>query len=288
MAFRRSQVLSFLREEGYPVVFLQETHMDPTAKGSWRLECGDRVYFRLSMVRQARVATLFSTDLWPKVLGVAEAVPGRLLHLQVRTEELLVNLVNVYAPTLGLEQLQFYQQASAFLGTLDSHECLVCARLFGRDYTRGTSRCRNVAIEQLEREVLELERRLAASPEDPLLCGVCWEKREELQALKDHRAQGAFVQSCIRLLREMDRGFRFVVQDRGDLALVEACQAIYSAASSTQVNWVKSSGLAVEDWRQASSLPPVLQTIRWSAGQLLYLGVYLSATRPSPPENWEI
>ncbi|CAM4576146.1 unnamed protein product [Caretta caretta] len=78
-----------------------------------------------------------------------------------------------------------------------------------------------------------------------------------------------------------------VVQDPGDLARVEACQAIYLAVSSAQVNWVKSSGLAVGDWRQVSSLPPALQTIQWSAGPLLYLGVYLSATHPSPPENWQ-
>ncbi|CAM2119723.1 unnamed protein product [Caretta caretta] len=39
-----------------------------------------------------------------------------------------------------------------------------------------------------------------------------------------------------------------VVQDSGDLARVEACQAIYSAASSARVNWVKSSGLAGERW----------------------------------------
>ncbi|CAM4564761.1 unnamed protein product, partial [Caretta caretta] len=78
-----------------------------------------------------------------------------------------------------------------------------------------------------------------------------------------------------------------VVQDPGDLARVEACQAIYSAASSTRVNWVKSSGLVVGDWRQVSSLPPALQTIWWSAGPLIYLGVYLSATHPSPPENWK-
>ncbi|CAM2114211.1 unnamed protein product [Caretta caretta] len=54
-----------------------------------------------------------------------------------------------------------------------------------------------------------------------------------------------------------------VVQDPGDLARMEACQAIYSAASSALVNWVKSSGLAVGDWQQVNSLPPVLQTIRW-------------------------
>ncbi|CAM5165619.1 unnamed protein product [Eretmochelys imbricata] len=85
----------------------------------------------------------------------------------------------------------------------------VCAKLFCRDYTRGTSRRTNAAIEQLEREVLEMERRLAANPEDPSLCGACREKREELRALKDHRARGAFVRSRIRLLREMDRSSRF-------------------------------------------------------------------------------
>ncbi|CAM4542307.1 unnamed protein product, partial [Lepidochelys kempii] len=78
-----------------------------------------------------------------------------------------------------------------------------------------------------------------------------------------------------------------LIQDPSDLARVEACQAIYSSASSARVNWVKSSGLAVGDWWQASSLPPTLQTIPWSAGLLLYLGVYLSATHPSLPENWE-
>ncbi|CAM2111968.1 unnamed protein product [Caretta caretta] len=35
-----------------------------------------------------------------------------------------------------------------------------------------------------------------------------------------------------------------MVQDPGDLAQVKACQAIYSAASSSRINWVKSSGLA--------------------------------------------
>ncbi|CAM2118759.1 unnamed protein product [Caretta caretta] len=303
--------------------------MDPTAEDNWQLEWGDRVYFSHSMIRQAGVVTLFSPNLQPEVLRVAEAVPGRLLHLRVHIEGLVVNLVNVYAPTSGPERLQFYQQASAFLGTLDSHECLVLGGDFNttleerdcsgteqspaaadtlreiverhslvdtwRDHhpddtsmftfvrveanrsshsrldriylscfhlsrahsssirlapfsdhhlaTVTASLCaerpepaywhfnnslledegfmtsfrefwlacrwRNAAIEQLEREVLELERRLAASPEDQLLCGACWEKRKELRALEDHRARGTFVRSRIRLLREMDRGSRF-------------------------------------------------------------------------------
>ncbi|CAM2119538.1 unnamed protein product [Caretta caretta] len=103
----------------------QETHTDLTAKDSWQLEWGDRVYFSHSTIQQAGVATLFSPDLRPEVLGLAEAVPGRLLHLRARIEGLVVNLINIYAPTSGPEWLQFYQQLSAFLGTLDSHECLV-------------------------------------------------------------------------------------------------------------------------------------------------------------------
>ncbi|CAM2112951.1 unnamed protein product [Caretta caretta] len=99
--------------------------MDPTSEDSWQLEWGNRVYFSHSMIRQAGVATLFSPDLRPEVLGVAKAMQGRLLHLRVCIEGLKVNLVNVYAPTSGPERLQFYQQASTFLGTLDSHECLV-------------------------------------------------------------------------------------------------------------------------------------------------------------------
>ncbi|CAM2098424.1 unnamed protein product [Caretta caretta] len=334
--------------------------MDPTVEARWRLEWGDGVYFSHFTTWQAGVATLFSPTLQPKVLGVTEAVPGHLLHLRVRMEGLVVNLVNIYAPQTSPKQPQFYQRVSDFLGTLDSHECLVLggdfnttleerdrsgaepspaaanilrgivehhslvdgwrdhhpddtstfvrveahrshhsrldriylsrfhlsqahsstirpapfsdhhlvtitvslraerpgpaywhfnnslledesfvtsfrefwlawreqwrafhsvrrwwdlgkvrAKLFCRDYTRGTSRRRNVAIEQLEQEVLEMERRLATNPEDPSLCGACREMREELQALENHWARGAFVRSRIRLLQEMDRGSRF-------------------------------------------------------------------------------
>ncbi|CAM2106656.1 unnamed protein product [Caretta caretta] len=143
--------------EGYSVIFLQETHTDPTAEDSWRLEWGDRVYFSHAVVRQAGVATLFSPDLRPEVLGFAEAVPGRLLHLRVCMEGLMVNLVNVYALTSGLERLQFYQRTSAFLGTLDSHECLVLGGDFNttlEEQHRSGTEQRPVAVDTLS-EIVE-------------------------------------------------------------------------------------------------------------------------------------
>ncbi|CAM2097649.1 unnamed protein product [Caretta caretta] len=309
MALRRSQVLSFLQKAGYSVIFLQETHTDPTAEDSWRLEWGDRVYFSHFTIRQAGVVTLFSPDLQPEVLGVAEPVQGRLLHLRERDrseiEQCLAaadtlqeivehhSLVDIWhdhhpddTSTFTFVRVEAHWSSHSQLDRIylsrfhlsrahsssirlapfsDHHLATVLAslcaerpgpaywhfnnslvedegfvtsfwefwlawqgqqhafpsawrwwdlgkvraRLFCHDYTQGTSRRRNAAIEQLERKVLELDRHLATSPEDPLLCGAYWEKREELRALEDHWARGAFVRSCIRLLREMDCGSRF-------------------------------------------------------------------------------
>ncbi|CAM2099406.1 unnamed protein product [Caretta caretta] len=59
-----------------------------------------------------------------------------------------------------------------------------------------------------------------------------------------------------------------VIQDPGDLARVEACQAIYSAASSAQVNWVKSSGLVSVLKSSTFELPLAYQHSVWTAEEL--------------------
>ncbi|CAM2106103.1 unnamed protein product [Caretta caretta] len=105
----------------------------------------------------AGVATLIFPDLRPEVLGYAEAVLGCLLHLRVRLEGLMVNLMNVYALTSGPERLRFYQQASAFLGTLDPCECLVLGGDFNTTIEEwdcsGTEQC--PAMEDVLQEIVK-------------------------------------------------------------------------------------------------------------------------------------
>ncbi|CAM2117359.1 unnamed protein product [Caretta caretta] len=157
MGLCRSHVLSFLRVWVYSVVFLQETHTDPAVEDTWQLKWGDRLYFSYLTVRTAGVVTLFSPDLRPEVLGITEAVPGRLLHLRVCMEVLVVNPVNIYAPKSGPEWLRFYLQASAFLGTLDPHECLVLGGDFNTTLEKqdclGTEQC--LATVDVLRETVE-------------------------------------------------------------------------------------------------------------------------------------
>ncbi|CAM4476103.1 unnamed protein product [Lepidochelys olivacea] len=73
-----------------------------------------------------------------------------------------------------------------------------------------------------------------------------------------------------------------VVQDPGDLARVEACQAIYSAASSARVNWVKSSGLAVGDWWQLLGRLTQGQAKAWFQGLFWLIGVHLKNLSKRP------
>ncbi|CAM2100800.1 unnamed protein product [Caretta caretta] len=72
-------------------------------------------------------------------------------------EGLVVNLVNIYSPTSGPERLQFYQQASTFLGTLDPHQCLVLGRDFNttlEEWDRsGPEQC--LAAVDILREIVE-------------------------------------------------------------------------------------------------------------------------------------
>ncbi|CAM2109008.1 unnamed protein product [Caretta caretta] len=70
-----------------------------------------------------------------------------------------------------------------------------------------------------------------------------------------------------------------IVQDPGDLAWVEACQAIYLAASSARVNWVKSSGLAVGDWRSQ-----VLSYLREGEYSVVFLQE--THTDPTAEDSW--
>ncbi|EMP41820.1 hypothetical protein UY3_00925 [Chelonia mydas] len=71
-----------------------------TREGSWAVErirsSEASTHLR---AHSAGVATLFSPELRPEVLGVAKVGPDRLLHVRDHVEELALNLVNVYART---------------------------------------------------------------------------------------------------------------------------------------------------------------------------------------------
>ncbi|XP_077681203.1 scavenger receptor cysteine-rich type 1 protein M130-like [Eretmochelys imbricata] len=76
-------------------------------------------------------------------------MPGHLLHLRVRMEGLVINLINIYAPTMSLKRPQFYQREKAF-DRVDHGYLLNTMRAFGfRPQFVGFLRVLNTSAECL-------------------------------------------------------------------------------------------------------------------------------------------
>ncbi|CAM2098322.1 unnamed protein product [Caretta caretta] len=246
------------------------------------------VYFSHLTVRTAGVIILFSPDLQPKVLVVSEAVLGQLLHLQVHMEGIMVNLINVYAPTSGPERLHPPSSApwilasacvdykvvakaiSLWLGSVLVDVVLQTYTILGRTMFDNLYLvqdllelgCRDglsfalLSVDQ-EKAFDRVDHRINWTLTEPISLGRgIWQAcplSGQLYALAIKPFLGILHRRLTGLvLRELELQLvlsayaddvLLVVQDPGDLAWVEACQAIYSAASSPRVNWVKSSSL---------------------------------------------
>ncbi|CAM2111496.1 unnamed protein product [Caretta caretta] len=168
---------------------------------------------------RAFYASLFSPDLTD---------PGacRVLWEELPTEKAFDRVDHGYL----LNTLQAFGFGPQFVGFLRvlyaSAECLVKVNW---TLTEPVSFGRGV------RQGCPLSGQLYALAIEPFLCLLC--RRLTGLVLREPELRLVLLASADDML--------LVVQDSGDLARVEACQAIYSAASSARVNWVKSSGLAM-------------------------------------------
>lgn len=103
MGLSRCQVISFLLERVYSVLFLQENRATLASKANLQLVWGDTVHFSHLMETLCRLAALFSLCLQPEILQAIDVVPGYLLHFWIQIQELDLNLLNIYISVHYLE-----------------------------------------------------------------------------------------------------------------------------------------------------------------------------------------
>ena len=105
---KRALISEVCGQKRIDVLFLQETHSDPSDETDWALWWDGFCKLSHGTNFSAGVAILFKASANAKVLSCTEVVQGRLLVVRAEIEDSVFCFVNVYAPNIGSERVVFY------------------------------------------------------------------------------------------------------------------------------------------------------------------------------------
>ncbi len=93
---KRVRVFQQLRKSGYDVIALQETHCSTEVVSNWKEQWGGTSFWTQGETNSAGVAFLFNPKHKVVIKDIYESVPGRLLRLTIKFNNIHLQLVNVY------------------------------------------------------------------------------------------------------------------------------------------------------------------------------------------------
>lgn len=118
---RKNGVLSeIINLKELSVIFLQETHSTKSNETEWGLWWKGEYILSHGTNLSAGVAILFSPTVKTKFLSINEIIAGRLLVVNAEICNLNFLFVNIYAPNVGAERVDFFNKLdSIFIGQKD-------------------------------------------------------------------------------------------------------------------------------------------------------------------------
>ena len=113
---KRTKIYDWLRDTMVDVVFLQETHFvekyETVYNSRWMGQsfhcCSDSTFSR-------GVSILFRKDVPIEILNSHRSIDGRKILLNVKYEENIITLVNIYAPNNEQQRLEFFKKVKTFI-----------------------------------------------------------------------------------------------------------------------------------------------------------------------------
>ena len=113
---KRIKFYDWLRDTNIDIVFLQETHYveknEVTYNARW---FGKSVHNYSDSTFSRGVSILFKKDLPIEILNVHKSVDGRKLLVNVKYEESVFTIVNVYAPNNEDARIEFFKRLKTFI-----------------------------------------------------------------------------------------------------------------------------------------------------------------------------
>ena len=111
-AIKREQIFAWLKDKKFDICLLQETHSVEENRELWEREWGKYCFFSGKSTNSEGVGILLNPNLSCEILDHIELVSGRLQALEIKIQEKLVTILNIYGPNKDeidiFEILEFY------------------------------------------------------------------------------------------------------------------------------------------------------------------------------------
>ena len=112
---KRANLFGLMSAKNVDIMFVQETHIDTVIENNWRTEWAGHLVLSHMSNLSAGVGIIFSKSFCPLSYESKEVIEGRLLVVKAIYETFTFFLINVYAPTGGLERQHFFTTLSEVL-----------------------------------------------------------------------------------------------------------------------------------------------------------------------------
>lgn len=124
---KRNHIFHLWQIKNVDIVFAQETHSDCLNEVDWEKEWDGTVVLSHKTNVSAGVAILFAKHFLPISYEVEEIVKGRLLKVSAKYDGVSFVLINVYAPVIASERMEFLETLTNVLQNCDPEHYLLLA-----------------------------------------------------------------------------------------------------------------------------------------------------------------
>ena len=122
---KRASLFSLMGMKNLNVTFVQETHSTEGMAAEWRREWAGEVFLSHKSSMSGGVGILFHKNFNPSNIVVEEVIAGRILKVKAEFGKVRMLFINIYAPTVGSERLEFYELLSDVIKQCHSDELLI-------------------------------------------------------------------------------------------------------------------------------------------------------------------
>jgi len=126
-AIKRASLFDYIMMKSASVVFLQETHTDENNQIQWQSEWKGQAILSHGSNVSAGVAILLTHEYKEQPVNVLEIISGRLLRVDITVQGNNCSFVNVYAPNIGSERVDFFNKLKTALSDISHDRTIVLA-----------------------------------------------------------------------------------------------------------------------------------------------------------------